>query len=172
MLKKLSREEFDDFYELLCVSFPNNERRNRSGQLALFDDEKYSVYARSEGAEPDGILAVWEFDDFLYIEHFAVNPKKRNGGVGSGMLSELSQLAGKRMCLEVELPEGEMPKRRIAFYERNGFTLNGYDYIQPSMGEGKEPLPLLIMTTGGELDRDGFENIKNTLYKYVYKVLN
>ena len=75
----------------------------------------------------------------------------------------------QRFCLEVEPPETETAKRRIAFYERNGFTLNHFPYMQPPLGEDRDPLPLMIMTTGGAIEKDEFEHIRKTLYKKVYR---
>ena len=68
-----------------------------------------------------------------------------------------------------ELPENELARRRIGFYSRNGFKLNNYPYIQPPMSAGKNPVPLLIMTTGGVLAESEFINMRDILYKNVYK---
>ena len=169
MLERIEKAQFDNFYDLLCLSFPDSERRSYSGQLALFDEEPYNVYAYMDEDEFVGALAVWEFENIVYLEHFAVNPNRRNGGIGTKLLGELKKISGKRMCLEVELPENDLAKRRISFYERNGFTNNDYSYMQPPMGPGKKPIPLSVMTNDGGISEDEFEEIRNTLYKYVYK---
>ncbi|MCI8448180.1 MAG: hypothetical protein HFH30_07230, partial [Eubacterium sp.] len=75
-----------------------------------------------------------------------------------------------RICLEVELPENDLAKRRIRFYERNGFFLNQYPYVQPSISKGRSPIPLLIMTSGQPVSEKIFQEIKSTLYEYVYGV--
>ena len=41
------------------------------------------------------------------------------------MLQELVKQYQKPICLEVELPEDELTRRRIGFYERNGFVQCG-----------------------------------------------
>lgn len=116
-----------------------------------------------------GFLAVWEFEFFIYIEHFAVDPALRNSGTGSAMLKELVKQYQKLICLEVELPEDELTRRRIGFYERNGFVFNEYPYIQPPISKGKSPVPLRIMTYGEAITRETFEAMKNVLYRSVYK---
>ncbi len=173
MLEISSVYDFDSIYELMETSFPPDERRNSDGQAALFDDEKYRVYTVKDesGKQILGFLAVWEFENLLYIEHFAVSPTLRGNGIGSRMLAELADKTDKKICLEVELPENETAKRRIAFYERNGFKLNKYDYVQPAMEEGKNPVPLYIMTHGGFIDENEFALIRNRLYRYVYKCI-
>ena len=60
-----------------------------------------------------------------------------------------------RICLEVELPETEMAARRIGFYERNGFYYNDYFYMQPPIAEGRNAIPLRLMTTGRSAGRGG-----------------
>ena len=75
-----------------------------------------------------------------------MTPEKRNGGLGDRMVKAFLERFGKPFFIEVEPPEDELTRRRIGFYERNGFVLNDYDYVQPSLGEGKEPVPLRIMT--------------------------
>ena len=64
-------------------------------------------------------LAVWEFDTFLFVEHFAVRKSCRNGGLGAVLLTQLTAQCRRPVILEVELPTGELEARRIAFYERN-----------------------------------------------------
>ena len=74
------------------------------------------------------------------------------------------------ICLEVELPEEEMSKRRIGFYERNGFYYNDYEYMQPAISKDRNEIPLRIMTTGGKVTEDRYNEMKDILYQYVYGV--
>lgn len=46
-------------------------------------------------------------------------------------MEEYIRQSGKPVLLEVEPPLGEMEQRRIGFYERLGFHLNPYAYVQP-----------------------------------------
>ena len=115
-------------------------------------------------------MAVWEFDDFLFLEHFALDGAIRNKGIGGQMLLELTKKYHKMICLEVEPPNDEISLRRINFYKRNGFVLNMYPYMQPSMSKGKKSIPLMIMTHKREIDTHEFENIRNVLYKNVYGI--
>lgn len=69
------------------------------------------------------LIASWDFDDFVFLEHFAVDPARRSGGIGGQMLDAMLAHCGKRACLEAELPETELAARRIGFYERHGFTV-------------------------------------------------
>ena len=170
-IRKTGQEDFDRIYEIMEKSFPDDEYREYEEQRELFSRPEYSVYVvdgQSGSESLKAFSAVWEFDDFMYIEHLAVNPDNRNGGVGASILKSLQDMSDKPICLEVELPENELARRRIGFYSRNGFNLNHYPYIQPPMSAGKNPVPLLIMTTGGTILESEFANIRDVLYRNVY----
>ena len=164
MLQFTSQSDFSEIYRIMQASFSDNEYRPYDEQLALFEEPEYRIYYM-----PAGFLAVWEFESFIYIEHFAVDPALRNSGTGSAMLQELVKQYQKPICLEVELPEDELTRRRIGFYERNGFVFNEYPYIQPPISKGKSPVPLRIMTYKSEITREEFQKMKEILYRRVYK---
>ena len=128
-IERMQPADFDAVYRLLTQSFPATERRGAAGQRALFSDSAYRVDIRRA---PDGgvqaLIASWDFDDFVFLEHFAVDPACRSGGIGGRMLNAMLARCGKRACLEAELPETELAARRIAF----GKVLNaGQTCVEP-----------------------------------------
>lgn len=170
-LKKLEGNDFPEIYQIMEQSFPTDEHRPRAEQLALFENKKYHVYGLLN--EEDALIAfiaVWDLSEIAFIEHFAVDPLYRNGGIGSQMLRDVVQILNKTVCLEVELPDTEMACRRIRFYERNGFYFNDYPYIQPPLSKGQGEVPLRIMTTGNAVDFEHFSHIKELLYTQIYHV--
>ena len=183
MLQRINETNFPEIYRIMQASFSDDEYRPYDEQLALFEEPEYRVYympaigmervgnhsTGNSTMHAAGFLAVWEFESFTYIEHFAVDPVLRNSGTGSAMLQELVRKYQKQICLEVELPEDELTRRRIGFYERNGFVFNEYPYIQPPISKGKSPVPLRIMTYGSAITQDTFEEMKRVLYQRVYK---
>ena len=87
MLHTLTIDDFDQMYRLMEASFPQDEYRPYAGQKALFHDLDYHVYAYFDHAHTLlAFLAVWDFQDFAFVEHFAVAPSCRNLGLGSQML--------------------------------------------------------------------------------------
>lgn len=175
MLTKLNKNDFEGIFELIEKSFPTDEYRVKSGQRALFSVPEYEVWGIRDAEnelKTAAFISLWRFEDFTYGEHFAVCRNKRGNGLGAKMLAELLENEQNRFCLEVEPPETEIAKRRIGFYEQNGFTLNHFPYMQPPLGEDREPLPLMIMTTGGAIEKDEFEKIRHTLYKKVYRSIS
>lgn len=170
MLQRLKNREFDLVYPIMEVSFPVNERRTYEEQKALLKNAAYAIYVLKDGENDavKGFMALWELERLVFLEHFAVAPGCRNGGLGAKMLAQAQRLLQKPFCLEVELPETALAARRIAFYERNGFFLNDFPYIQPPLSNGRDPVPLRVMTSGRAVSREEFERIKALLYTRVY----
>ena len=170
MLQKLKPEDFDKVFQIMELSFPEDEHRTYEEQKELLNNSLYQIYILPDesGENIKAFVAVWEFDEMVYIEHLAVNPEFRNGGLGAMILQELISRSDKQICLEVEPPKETMAIRRIGFYERNGFFLNEYDYMQPAIFKGRKPIPLLIMTSGRKISKEEFDRIRTVLYTKVY----
>lgn len=169
MIEKIRAQEFDAVFAIMERSFPSDERRPYEEQRALLREDGFDIYVERDAVAIKGFLAVWHLDGFGFIEHFAVAPDYRNGGIGSRMLQEAVTMLGGTVCLEVEPPSDELTRRRIEFYRRNGFVLNDYPYMQPPISKGKNAIPLAIMTYGNAIDAELFTHYKDTLYRRVYK---
>ena len=73
--------------------------------------------------------------------------------------------------LEVEMPADDLSRRRIAFYERNGFTLwRDCAYMQPPYRPEDAPLPMLLMVKGNLSPEEDFQRVKQTIHREVYGV--
>ncbi|MBE6852408.1 MAG: GNAT family N-acetyltransferase [Ruminococcus sp.] len=170
MLKKLFKQDVDFIYALLEGSFPADEYRTYEEQKGIFDDPRYTAYGFcGDDGKLLGFVSVWELKEIVFVEHLAVLSGFRGRGIGSELLSGIALQTDKQVCLEVEPPLDEESRRRIAFYEKNGFFFNDFPYVQPPMTEGKREIPLFIMTGRCAADRKMFEKIKTTLYTEIYK---
>ncbi len=161
--------DFEKIFNIMQDSFPSDEYRYKDEQKALFDLDEYAVYVEKDCDKIIAFLAIWEFNDFIFLEHFAVQKQIRGKGIGSKMLNDLSKIYFKPICLEVELPTTEQARKRIEFYKRNGYFYNEYEYYQPPISLGKNPLSLRITSYKKQLSFEEFTLVKNTLYKRVYK---
>lgn len=82
-IERMQPADFDAVYRLLTQSFPATERRGAAGQRALFSDSAYRVdILRAPDGGVQALIASWDFDDFVFLEHFAVDPACRSGGIG------------------------------------------------------------------------------------------
>ena len=172
MIEKIQLRDFEQVFNIMRQSFTEDEFRPFIEQKDLLNNPLYNIFVlkSQKCGRIKAFICVWNFPDFSYIEHFAVAAEHRNSGLGSKMLSELSDLLNQRFCLEVELPETDLSKRRIEFYKRAGFFENPYSYIQPPISSGKNEVPLMLMSTVSQLTNEEFSQVRNTLYKEVYKL--
>ncbi|BCG57750.1 GNAT family N-acetyltransferase [Paenibacillus sp. URB8-2] len=154
------------------ASFPPSEFRTYEGQRALLAAPRYRLITERESESGlSAFMAVWEFPEFRFVEHFAVVPAMRGRGLGERLLKSYLEKSPGLVLLEVEPPDSEWPRRRIGFYERLGFTLNPYPYAQPPLRVGQSALPLHIMSYPGLLEERQFAFFKETVFRVVYKVL-
>lgn len=171
-LQMINLDEFSSFFEIMEKSFPSIERRTYEDQLALLEDQYYKIIGlKDSNNKVRAFIAIWNFEDFNFIEHFAVDDTLRSQGIGTYILNEcIKSMGDKPVLLEVELPEDDISKRRINFYKRCGFSFNSYAYMQPSLQKGYPLLPLRIMSYPENLNETDFYKFKDVLYKKVYKV--
>lgn len=170
-LKRFQHTDFDSFFYLMSESFPSIERRSYEGQKKLLNEESYNIIAvKNQNDNIIAFIANWEFDDFHFIEHFAVDSKIRGNGVGTSMLKAYLNECNKPIFLEVELPTNDISIRRIEFYKRLGFHLNNFEYLQPPLQNKHNFLPLKVMSYPRSVDEQEFVNLKNAVYGRIYKI--
>lgn len=152
------------------TSFPEDERRNFDLLKALDGKSDFDFFViTNKQANAIGIISLWSFKEFIYIEHFAIQQNERGKGIGSSVLFSLANKYSKPILLEVELPENDLAKRRIAFYQRHGFAVQPYDYTQPAYDKTKQSLPMIVMIKADfEITKRFFYSAIATIYKEVY----
>lgn len=156
---------------LYVSAFPECERREVAEWEELPDDEPdFHVWEIRTDGNFAGFISVWTLSGFLYVEHFAVQDECRGKGCGALALAALRErYEGLPVVLEVEPPETDTARRRIAFYERNGFRLSPHDYLQPPYRKGGEWFPLRLMTTDTRYLDDNVETVCARIYNKVYR---
>ncbi|MDD2954109.1 MAG: GNAT family N-acetyltransferase [Parabacteroides sp.] len=152
-------------------SFPEEERRDFSlVRRLLAEDSRFEMYALLREGIYVGFITGWQFEGFVYVEHFAIDESARNGGIGAKAMTSFLALHEDPVVLEVEMPADEMSKRRIGFYERLGFVLDHHVYFQPPYRKGEAFLEMRLMTHGAlDLERS-FERVKILIHQNVYGV--
>ena len=164
------KKNFDLFFNILKNSIPENERRDYLSQKKLLFNCNYKPLVFKENNEVLAIMAAWEFKDFIFIEHLAVNDKLRGKGVGTELIKNYLNKHKKRVFLEVEPPNCNISKRRVLFYERLGFCLNDFYYLQQPLNPGDSYLKLNIMSYPNYITEKEFDVYKKVIYKEVYNV--
>ena len=170
---RITGERFREIYPIMEESFPADERRAFEGQQRLFEAPEYVMIGLKDAEKEEfvGFIAGWDLGDFVYLEHLAVTASRRNAGLGQKLLHLFTGRFDKPFFVEVEPPEDELTRRRIGFYERNGFVLNDYDYVQPPLGEGRNPVPLRIMTRPRRMEREELRRMEEKIKKTALRLL-
>ncbi len=162
---------FDEMFSLIELSFPSDERRKKAEHLAEFDSKFFRSLCLY-GEKLVGFLNLWDFSDFVYIEHFAVDPQLRGNGTGTAIMKKALELnRGRTKVLEAEPPElSKTAFRRIGFYKRLGFIPNPMEYWQPPITASEPPVKLSLLSMPDLLSESEYTAIKGTIYCKVYKV--
>lgn len=163
--------DFPQAETLYTDAFPSCERRDLSQwrMLAANALAPFTVWGLYADAQFMGFITFWQFDGFLYVEHFAILPTQRGGGCGRKTIRLLREHHPSiPIVLEVEPPTDETTQRRIAFYERCGFSLSPLPYLQPPYRPTDQAFPLQLMTTAPDYLAAHFEQVVHTLHRVVY----
>jgi ribosomal protein S18 acetylase RimI-like enzyme len=168
----LPEEEFLQFWEIYQRSFPPDEKRAESEQRKLLSNKQYKLlrFYNRPHTQVIGFLALWEMEEFTFLEHFAIREEYRGKGLGGRFLTEFQSQCDKDLILEVELPNTPIAKRRVEFYERAGFCYNHYPYLQPPYDENGHAVELSLMSYPTALSKERFDAVCSILYSQVYHV--
>jgi len=165
---------------LMHSAFPSDERREDDRQRYNVDyNDKMQCLLIQDGDVNVGFITLWSLSGISYVEHFAIADSLRHCGYGTQSLALLTSTfsfsfsstltSTSTLILEVELPSTEEAIKRIAFYEKCGFTLSSRPYIQPPYSSDKQSLPMALMTYGS-VDENEIETAVGEMYRYVYGV--
>ncbi|WP_338869579.1 GNAT family N-acetyltransferase [Spirosoma sp. SC4-14] len=151
------------------VSFPPEERREFAQLRQLLGCSEMYMNVLLEEQRPVGFIIYWRWDDLLYIEHFAIDPELRGKQVGQKVLPLIINLGSRYMILEVELPNDPVSQSRIRFYERAGFVLNQFEYLQPPYRLDGIGVPMKLMSMPAIADIAMFDRLSSFLKENVYE---
>ncbi len=166
MLRTINENEFSRIYEIMTESFPYDEIRSFEGQKNLLLKEEYQILAFAEGDNIMGFIALWQFPNYNFIEHFAIDKKFRNKGLGSKIIKDFIKQSDKKTILDVEPPNDDLCKRRIEFYKKEGFILHDFDYVMPAYSENQNDVRLLVMCTEN-MSNDDFDNFNKKIHTII-----
>ena len=154
----LNRTVHSSQWDLYMESFPPEERRSKEQHEKIIHDSRFMPFnIHDDDNELLGFLNCWDCGDFIHVEHFAVFPSARNGGIGRATIEYLKALmVNKTIIVEVDLGVDELSKRRIEFYKRQGFQMTDYEYVHPSYSD-YEPYRLNVMSYPEALSQKEFE---------------
>lgn len=161
---------FDAVWDIYLSSFPLCEQRTPEHQQTALRSERYHLDCYLEGEQVVGLLGYWDFPDYLYIEHFAVNPACRNGGHGGRILDDLIRRTPKTVIIEIDPLTDEISRRRHNFYTRHGFVMTDHKHpLHRYQPHDHEEMDLLIMSHPEGIDKATYERFNNDMHNVVMR---
>ncbi len=151
------------------TSFPVFEKRSHSQQDLAFNSAAYHLYVYMEQDNFIGFVSYWEFDSYIYIEHYAINQQLRGQGYGSIILQAFMSSHSKRIILEIDPLLDDISKARLGFYQKNNFSENSYAHIHPPYISGELGHALIILSTQGTLTQAECDRFQQDLVQVVMK---
>ncbi|GAB4020536.1 GNAT family N-acetyltransferase [Spirosoma koreense] len=150
-------------------AFPPEERRTFAELTSLLTCPDMHFCALLSENQLVGFIIYWQWEDIVFIEHFAIDPELRGKQLGQQALAYFKEVNARFLILEVELATDDISRRRIRFYERQGFCLSPFDYAQPPYRPGQPAVPMHLMSMPAidwEEDHRGLSNlIKERVYE-------
>ena len=146
--------QIGDFARVLALyeeAFPPEERIPIEQLVELSAERGVDFEAYYDEGELCGFTYNIVTPDYLYVLFFAVLADKRSGGIGSRILGFLKERFSTRtIVLEIEPLDSTAKNyaqrvKRLAFYERNGFTRTGYDLYE-------EEMRYTVLSVSGDFD--------------------
>ena len=134
-LKTLNKRELSALYrEEMVYDFPKSELKPLGAMLRLLEMGQYDPLVVTENGERVGYAMMWlpKSRQGALLEYLGVLRGKRSAGLGARILPLLAQRYGQ-LFGEAEAPtsedeaENHLRRRRIGFYERNGFRVLDYE---------------------------------------------
>lgn len=126
-----TKEQIPLIQELYMQSFPSEERKPFTFMQKGQKKGRFQILALTEAEEVQGLVITVLDGDIVLVDYLAIKPSKRNNGIGSEAISLImKRFEGKRVFLEIEIPEEgadnlEQRLKRKQFYLKNGFKENG-----------------------------------------------
>jgi GNAT superfamily N-acetyltransferase len=161
-------EHWQEAIDLYTTSFPERERRDIKALEIVLTDKRFHAVKFVINNGFAALMFYWQLDNLIFLEHLAVTKEMQGKAIGKQMMEWLLNVPVPYYLLEVEHPFDDDSRRRIAFYERLGFSTNHYEYFQPPYRATDDPLPLLLMSRPSISGIETFQLLTKELHEVVY----
>jgi ribosomal protein S18 acetylase RimI-like enzyme len=155
--------------QLYEATFPLHERREWKDVLRLLSHPPMQMILITDGGADIGFAIGWRIGHWYFLEHLAIDPAQRGKQYGSQVMQELIVYAEKNIILEVEPAHDELALRRIRFYERLGFQLAPFPYLQPPYRQGELPVRMELMSMPPIIRAEEMGEIAQAIKATVYE---
>ncbi len=133
---------FNEWWHLYESAFPVTERRSVHMHAKALEHSAFHCLYLEDSAGFGGIMAYWQWQNMVFLEHLAIVAERRGQGLGH---QALDMLQG-RVLLEIEPVADAQTARRLAFYESYGFCRLPHPHVQLAYQSGQPDIPLWLLS--------------------------
>ena len=148
----------EEWWQLYEEAFPATERRSFLQHAAAMREPAFHCAHLADENGFAGIMAYWQWDELIYLEHLAIVGTRRSQGLGRQVLE---MLAGN-VILEIEPVVDVDTARRLSFYESCGFQCLPQSHVQLAYQKGFPDIELWL------LSRPGFNEVQVEQFEHLY----
>lgn len=151
---------------LYGAAFPWHEQREKEAKAAAIADPRYALEGWFDGDRFVGLSGCWTFNNYLYIEHLAVDDALRSQGYGKRLLDCI--LARQPLTiLEIDPLTSEVARKRLRFYEKTGFHANSWAHEHPAYHQGSGGHALIVLSYPRLIDDEEYALFSQDLRQVV-----
>lgn len=165
-IKDIYDKHYNIAWDIYKGSFPIFEQRDIDNQIKALKDDKFNCRVYLEDDNVIGILFFWQWENYRYIEHFAISKDMRGKNYGSKILNEFCK-ESYLTILEIDPPIDKVSISRLNFYEKLGFLINKYNHIHPPYRAGYKGHDLKVLSYKEFLDDKTYNEFNNFLKEKV-----
>ena len=169
-IEKMDDPHYQTVDRLYETAFPYHEKRDERAKQAALDNESYHLNAWHFNDIFVGFIGCWQFDDYAYIEHLAIDPSLRSQGFGKKVL-ERFMVQHPLTILEIDPLTTEIANRRLRFYQGLGFVENSYPHAHPSYHSEISDHELVVLSSKKIISNEQYVIFINDL-KNIVMILN
>ena len=168
-IKNSKDKWYKEFLRIYSISFPVYELRNQEQQLYAFNNEHYHLFYLIENNTFNSFISFWNFDEYVYVEHLAVNDQLRGQNIGTSSLMKFQEEIKKTIILEIDPIIDEISAKRLLFYKKIGFNQCLYKHYHPAYDLSYSPHELLVLSTGSVLTLQQYDIFRKDLGQIVMR---
>lgn len=167
-IRSINDPHFEEAWRIYNDNFPHEERRTLAHKETALNDEKCYFELFTENGKSVGIACYWIFDEYLYVEHLAIDKAAQGGGYGTKLLDYFKKESPGIVILEIEPVVDDITARRQRFYERFGFVVNEHKHILPQYhDDSPDDMEMVLMTYPAPIDDALFARFLDELHGVV-----
>ena len=167
----LNTPDLENIKDIYTTSFPPSERREFDELSKQLNSPYNILFKITYDHLTVGMASLWNFYDFVYLEHLAIDSGMWGNGMGTQTMKILLTQYQKPFILEIEPPTDTLTEKRVQFYTKLGFVLLPDMYMQPAYSKNKPMVELQLMTNLNPIAKEGLLNALRSIHKNVYGVL-